>query len=264
MTSLPLASPVKKLLFPLLALAALAGATPARASSPISYCFEEGESTLQARDSGTAGYDLPCLGTSRQTGAEAKFGTGSLELGEGPLTGFGESCGASSPSGRKISRMTIMMWIKARPEGMAGQETFLLQRLGPKGEGAFTFSYSSGKRFVFYTSAAKGDNTIAKLQSEPLPTWPGGEWGHVAMTFNQGEVAFYFNGEPVGEPRMLPEEITSIPEIEGEKKGFFRSMVSSPGVSHIDDFGFWADEALSAEQIRAAGESGLKVFLESP
>lgn len=228
------------------------------------YYFDESPDGAFASDSGGEGVDLPFQGESSQTTAAAKFGAGSLALGSDPVMGFGSGLakGPFGPLGEEISRMTITLWMMPRTDNAGGTGVFMAQRLNVLSRGGFTFCYTGAKSFIFYTDGAEGSDGNAKLTSAPTHAWPENEWVHVAMTFNEGTVAFYVNGELEGTPQSLPDGVTSIasPDVTA---AVFSGMPSSPGIQYVDDFGFFGDEALSHDDIRAVYQKGLKAFVAS-
>ena len=118
--------------------------------------------------------------------------------------------------------------------------------------------FSASRQLMFYASVERdGLVEASKIQSDKTPGLMMGEWTHVAMTFNEGKVAFYYNGEPVGEVQSMPDGMTSVTAIADLGVGMFRGLVSSPGISHLDDFGFFAETVLSPAEIARIYEKGL-------
>jgi len=228
------------------------------------YYFDESPDGASAFDSGGEGVDLPYLGKSTQTTEAAKFGSGSLALGQDAAMGFGSGLakGPFGALGADISRMTITLWMMVKADDNGGAGVFMAQRLNALGRGGFTFCYSGGRRFVFYTDGLEGSDGNAKVTSEPTAVWPAGEWVHVAMTFDKGTVAFYFNGELAGVPQSLPDGVTSISSTD-LTAAIFYGIPSSPSIQYVDDFGFFGEEALSSEEILNIYKNGLKAFAAS-
>lgn len=240
---------------------------PLRAAGNAFYFFDESPDPRLTQDSSGEGNDFPYLGESTQTTEAAKFGEGSMALGGNKLMGFSGEI-ASSPLAGEISQMTISLWVMARNGDSTTSPIFFLQRLnGSTGGGHFTFNYDEIGKFSFYAEDLSESNAeggkIVRIYSDPIPPFPGGEWTHVAMTFDRGEVVFYLNGQPVGDPHGLPEGQDAIRDIVGSDVGVFRGMVSSPGIQYVDDFGFFGNVALSPEDIQSLYEKGLKAFANS-
>lgn len=232
----------------------------AQTAPDIFFYFDEYQDSARAVDDGGSGFDLPYLGESAQTNEAAKFGEGSLALGPGPVMGVGGGWLHGS-----ISRMTITLWIKPRDEREGSNQVFLVQRLVRSSiPGQFTFGThfgSDGLRTLhFYLGRGEGE-VMAKIHSEEMHAWSPDGWIHLAMTYDNGKIVFYVNGEMLGFPQLLPEE--EIVEMFEDASSTLRTMVSSPGVEYMDDFGFFGDAALSEEQIREIYENGLKAFVES-
>lgn len=247
-------------------LSAVVGMRAAVAASNVFYFFDESPDSLRALDSSGEGFDFLYLGTSSQTTAIARFGAGSLTLGSGPLTGFGETVppGAFEALGDRISRMTITLWVMPGIQKQDGAEVFFLQRLnGSTGQGRFTFNCSAIPKLQFSTDRGPDDPTNSTVYSSQIPAWSEGEWTHVAMTFDAGEVVFYLNGQPLDGPQSMPDGITSILPSTDPAVTVFRGMVSSPGIQYVDDFGFFGDEALPPDAIQAIYNHGLKTYRES-
>jgi len=222
--------------------------------------FDENSDPALASDSGGEGLDFPYLGESVQSTEMAKFGAGSMALGDDALTGFGSSLasGPQSDFGGSISRMTISLWVKPGRDDIGGQPVFFLQRLNGSFEGSFTFRFSASGHLIFSASVERdGQAEGSNIQSERTPGLMMGEWTHFAMTFDGGEVTFYRNGEPVGSPQPMRDGVTAIPALANSRLGVLRGLVSSPGVSHLDDFGFFADTALTSDEIANIYEKGL-------
>lgn len=240
---------------------------PLRSAGNAFYLFDETADPPLALDSTGEGNDFPYLGESTQTTEAAKFGEGSMALGGNKLMGFSGEIASSALAG-EISQMTISLWIMARNGDSTVSPIFFLQRLnGSTGGGHFTFGYAENGRLYFYmedrSEGGEASGGIVRVYSDPIPPFPGGEWIHVAMTFDRGEVVFYLNGQPVGDPQGLPEGQDAIRDIVGSDTGVFRGMVSSPDIQYVDDFGFFGNVALSPEDIQSLYEKGLKAFANS-
>lgn len=233
------------------------------------YCFDE--DAEMAADAGKDRIDLPFLGGSGLTKDAAKFGPGSLALGAEALMGVGDFLRAESSSSelaREISKMTISVWVMARAEDAGDKEIFILQRLnGSEGMGGFTFLYAptgTGEgRLSFFTTRSDGQGGISRVYSEEKVHFAPGEWTHVAMTLENGQVAFYLNGQALGSPQALPDAATVIPDITDSNVGVFRLMVSSPSIQYADDFAFFGDTALDADGIQRLYERGLQEFTKA-
>ena len=130
--------------------------------------------------------------------------------------------------------------------------------------GFFQFAFLGGEKSKLFFSVTGPEEAGKGVRHEVLSPKTVSivpeDWNHFAVTFDEGVVQFYCNGEPVGEPCSLP--IEEIPPLAAK----FPSMKAFLGVdagSSVDDFGLFGDRALSGEDIRAIHDTGLQAFLEN-
>lgn len=187
---------------------------------------------------------------------QAKFGDGSLEIKESRtgITGFpNEEFVADFSS--EIKQMTISCWIKPSQD-LDGRVLLLTRYAGdPKYAGSFKYFWESGT-FKF---SVQTENDYFLAQSPPTPTMDPGAWIHLAMTFKDGEVTFYFNGEAFGIPEAMP--VDAIPAVDMDtKRAVFHVASGLPAGSFVDDLAFFGSEALSEKDIHRLYTEGLEAF----
>jgi|GEM_PF-4221168 len=185
----------------------------------------------------------------------SKFGTGSL---------FAEKSGAIwyfylppsnwSELAESVQKMTIVLWL--RPSNRDTNFTFLVRPSGdPGGTGFFSFTYTTRRLCLNFTSDLGERKTSA---SAPVDAWMVGEWIHLGITFEEGNVRFFVNGETFGE--VHPLQSAAIPAANFEKTAFAAYTIEG---NFLDDFGFFGDTALSADEIRQIYSDGLKKFVDT-
>jgi len=261
----PFGSAARKILsFGLLIL--LGAATPALAKPHFFYLFDESPDPTSALDASGEGINFSYSGSSGQSDSDAKFGKGSMIVGEEPTTGFGGSILKEpfTQLNEPVEKMTITLWLKLNPGALNTQVT-LLQRLNSSigNQGYFGFSYSpaAGKlTFALDTEDGSENGKFSLSSSKRVPS-PSTDWLHLAVTFDHGKIQFFVDGEPLGEAQTL-EGITSIPKTTRDSTTVFRAIVSSPGVSHVDDFGYFGDIPLPEADMRTIFTDGLENFVQ--
>lgn len=233
------------------------------ASADVFYCFDEEQDSTHAVDSGGQQIHMPYMGSASRTTDAAKFGEGSMALGEDDLKGLGGQLNVFNGTqelGKEITKMTVSLWLLP---GDGTQPAFLLQRLNTGGVGGFQFHYTSPGVLLFFVQRSDGGEGGAKVYSNRFPPLQQEEWVHVAMTYADGNVTFYLNGQSLGEAQPVPSGTTSIQDISDSRVAVLRSMVSSHGIRNMDDFAIFTDKALSDEEIQKLCERGVKAYLES-
>lgn len=230
--------------------------------------YEEDTEPGYVADSLTSEFRIKLAEGSQISFTQARFGKGSLLISphEGRSGVAWEKLINSEewkPFQAEIDKMTITAWV--RP---SGTEPFIIFWRIPSQTslpGFFQFTFLGGASNRLYFAATgpgegeKGTGAQHILMSSLSVTPLTGEWNHFALTFEDGEVRFYLNGELVGEPRFFPLEV--IPASENR----FPSLKAVAGVgegSYVDDFGFFGNRALSGDDIRSIYENGLQAFLE--
>lgn len=187
---------------------------------------------------------------------QAKFGEGSLEIRDSRtgLTGFPNSEVVADFSS-EIKRLTISCWIKPS-QGLDMRVLFLSRYAAdPKYAGSFKYFWENN---IFMFSVQTADDYFV-IQSPPVPPIEPGEWTHLAMTFNDGEVTFYFNGEVFGFPEKMP--VDAIPAVDMEtKRAIFHIASGLPAGSSVDDLAFFGSEALNEKEIHRLYTEGLEAF----
>jgi len=175
----------------------------------------------------------------------------------------------------EVTAMTVACWI--RLPGNYDQKGFLLAgrsylssaaRSGSREEflrrpGAWRFAIHESQGLWFFL----GGNTtrVNSLDVYSAADLPVEQWIHLAVTFDQGDVVFYVNGQEVHLGTM-PGEEQSIPALlDGGSEGVL-SVGSNPGYaypglrspSHLDDFALFGSRALDAGEIAALYELGVR------
>ncbi|MEO8206229.1 MAG: LamG domain-containing protein [Chthoniobacterales bacterium] len=223
-------------------------------------------------NSGEGLFNAHYLGDTQQTTEQHKFGKGSMLIGEKkgltPIRGLASGfIAASSDSSEAIHKMTITVWIRpvTPPEGVPNSfkgEAHILARYVGNGMKAGSFIYNfTPKAFNFwYVSADEGN--IQKFRSAPLPFIEPDEWSHMALTFDEGNVTFYFNGLPIAQADAVHQGAPSIGAPQGKSSILgFSSLL--PG-DCIDDFGVFEGRALTEPEIDRIYTKGLEEFIKPP
>ena len=147
-------------------------------------------------------------------------------------TSFGES-------------LTLAAWVRPQASSLNGTHPRIFNSTEGVGGGPdrWLFTWSPplhGEKMQFEVDPSTGAGPYG---STPLPV---GQWSHVAMTFDQGEVQFYLNGEADGTATLATTSLAhvSAPIQIGSANGnsFFQG--------DIDEVGMWS-RALNATEIQA-------------
>ena len=147
-------------------------------------------------------------------------------------TSFGES-------------LTLAAWVRPQASSLNGTHPRIFNSTEGVGGGPdrWLFTWSPPlheEKMQFEVDPSTGAGPYG---STPLPV---GQWSHVAMTFDQGEVRFYFNGEADGTATLAT---TSLAHVSAPIQ-----IVSANGNSFfqgdIDEVGMWS-RALNATEIQA-------------
>ncbi|MEO6054008.1 MAG: LamG domain-containing protein [Chthoniobacterales bacterium] len=242
------------------------------ADSALNYYFEDNNDPSVPTNSGNAPFALHYLGDTQQTTTQAKFGKGSMLIGEkkGDVIFINHGSGfASQPSefNDAIEKMTITAWVRPVNPSDGGQNSFypgflILARSGGEnawGVGHFMFGFAYNKLELRYYS----DGGLKQVFQSPLikRRFESEEWTHLAVTFDQGKMVFYVNGLPIGDADGAPMKATNISEMPG--KSVLVGFTASHAGDCIDDFGFLVGRALSESDIEKVYDKGLQEFVKS-
>ncbi|MEO8205638.1 MAG: LamG-like jellyroll fold domain-containing protein [Chthoniobacterales bacterium] len=241
------------------------------ADSGTYYYFEDNSDPAVPANSGEGLFNLHYLGDTQQTTTQAKFGKGSMLIGqkkgEAPviIKGYGV---ASMPSefNDGIRKMTISLWVRPaiQQEGSANSFTpgFLIfaRYGGAGGVGVGYFMFAFAYKALEFNIYSESTGKIEKFRSAPVKYVESDEWIHLAMTFDEGKIVFYLNGLPISDTDASSLNVTTIPESQGKSImiGFSNSR---PG-DCIDDFGFWAGTAASESDIDKIYNKGIQEFVK--
>ncbi len=233
--------------------------------------FEESPEERWIANAGSEAFPVPLPEGTRISGEAARFGQGGLEInrlkGREDLAGIGWQVLLGKENGPlfqdEIQKMTIATWV--RPTEITPITIFWRLATSTGYSGFFQFAYLGHDRLYFQATGPEGEEgtpgvSPAVSSRSPVSLQPG-EWNHLAMTFNNGEVCFYANGEMLGQPMAFPLETLPAQPPQGTP-----SLLALAGVqegTHADDFALFGDRALSPDEIRALYENGLTNFLEN-
>ncbi len=257
--------------FACVAVASVALVGGARAEVPdLFHTFEEDGGEMVV-DSAPGALAIRLPESSRVSTEQHRFGKGALLINERPKSekpvGLGWETLLTRPEQEafkeEIRKCTVTAWVK--PEGI---EPFIVFWRIPGATylpGYLQFSFLGGEKGRFYASMTgapeeggekgKGWNGMSSLPA----SLPPGEWSHLAMVFDEGEVRFYLNGAPLGVP--LHSTISTLPAMESQ----YPSMKAFSGVDAgtvVDDFALFGSRALTDEEIAAVYEHGLEAFVK--
>lgn len=146
--------------------------------------------------------------------------------------------------------LTLAAWVRPASSILNGTHSRIFNSTEGVGGGPdrwlFTWSPPEHEEKMQFQVDPSGSN--GPYGSTPLTV---GEWSHVAMVFDQGQVSFYHNGVADGSATIANNSLAHVlaPIQVGSANGnsFFHG--------DIDDVGIWS-EALSAEQIQALSDGG--------
>lgn len=244
--------------------------------------FDNLDTPDSAKDSSGNDLNMEVSSGSADISTEMKkFGVGSLQLLEGRAPGIRQSL-AVPPFDQlagEMSRMSIVCWVYLPESGVSEEGFFIagrtydrqaLKDASPEeravGVWRFTVARSMGLWFEVGSGGKIRVDTSRAMPSESFLVPE--QWIHLAMTFEQGVVNFYINGQQV-HGGFLPGGVSSIPAMESGAEHGVWDIGSNPGYaypamphdSHIDDFGFFGNRVLSAKEIDAIHQHGLREFL---
>ncbi|MFV0415344.1 MAG: LamG domain-containing protein [Chthoniobacterales bacterium] len=229
-----------------------AGMGTALALPDVYYCFDDLDDPVIARDLGDAGLNMKIIKNSHISDKDPRFGEGCLLLEKSvnaATAGFYSTLSRSPEFSPETNHLTISIWLSLvddDPFPIFGRGSFEENKVG-----RFMLRIDGGQRLVF--SVGKTDLRSTKLS---LPSH--GEWFHVAVTFSEGEVSFYFNGELVNSEVL---DVSEIFEVSGG--GAISLGLNGREGVRFDDVAFIGSEALDSEEIQKIYKIGLKQYISS-
>ncbi|MEO6053002.1 MAG: LamG domain-containing protein [Chthoniobacterales bacterium] len=235
----------------------------------IYYYFEDNSDPTMPINSGDGPFNFHYLGDTLQTTTQAKFGKGSMLIGEkkGDALYINHGNGFASQQSEfsdGIEKMTITAWVRPAnpPEGRNSfyPGFWIFGRLSGNdgwGPGHFTFGFAYDKlQFTYYSDGGQKQT----FNSSPIKYVESEEWTHVGMTFDQGKIVFYFNGLPIGDADGTPVKATNISQVDG--KSILIGFSNNHKGDCIDDFGFLVGRALTESEIDTVYNKGLQEFVK--
>lgn len=221
-------------------------------AAPLDVCYLFEDDAHEAIDSSKNGINILLSGETRSVGEGGKFGSGRLVIGKNPVNA---RCGWYAPLNRpefegfrdEIRAMSIVAWIKPTEAKYAA---VILRRIAANGG----FDFTCSKSLIF---SVVSDGIGSQKTSPTLPPAVPDEWMHVAVTFNEGEVTFYQNGEAYPGVEL---GVSKIPAIGDDEKGVLAGFLDAPVDTSVDDFAFFGDRALTPEEISKIYADGLEAF----
>ncbi|MEO6846743.1 MAG: LamG domain-containing protein [Chthoniobacterales bacterium] len=225
------------------------------------FYFEDNQDLKKLTNSGSAQNPMLYTAPSHQTADQAKFGKGSLAIVEtlgakGEHYSGGFVCGIPSFSG-EIHKMTITTWLR-RPSSEG--EINIFMRMPAEAPGGFSFQYSAYSKNLGLRVAGPGGKADL-INSEPINCFFADEWIHFGVTFDEGKIIFYVNGLPVGGGDMAAHGIKTIPASAPATTQFNAFFGLQTG-SYVDDFGFFTDRVLTAEEMDFLYSNGLEELVK--
>lgn len=213
------------------------------------YYFDNLDNSLVAEDAGTWGFNMNISKASHITAENPKFGEGSLLIQQGTraaTTGFYTDLSSVPDLNMGTKQLSISAWICMVDDSPLN----IIQRatLDTGSLGRFLFRIDRKQRLSF---SIDKKNAISEWLDFP----PHGEWFHVAVTFQEGEVNFYYNGELFSTTVL---GVSEIAEVSGDGS-FSLGLHGQPGVQ-FDDVAFMGDTVLTEEEIRQIFTVGLKQY----
>lgn len=159
--------------------------------------------------------------------------------------------GAREKFSGAVRKMTIAAWVR-----MSEKTSFTLFWRIPgstSSPGFFQLVYSGYQTLVLI---AVGSDGGARSATSPVTVIVPDDWTHLAMTFDEGAVRFYVNGQQTGPDVYLPDELPESPNADVSFAGF----VESQAKLQIDDYVVMMNAALGAEDIYDVFENGFSHF----
>ncbi|MEO6053891.1 MAG: LamG-like jellyroll fold domain-containing protein, partial [Chthoniobacterales bacterium] len=219
------------------------------------YYFEDNKNSEQPTNSGESPYIFHYRGASHQTTEQHKFGNGGVEINENSKHRKGlETVLQSTP--QEIHKMSIVVWY--RPSNV--ERVTVLRKRMPMDYISNTFSFMyvrNGYDCMFFNFLNGGMNHDAR--SSKIRCLISEEWIHLAVTFNEGKVAFYVNALPYGEVDKSSAGETTIQSTPGQN--VLQAFIDAGSGSYVDDLGVFFDRALSAEDVEKIYTDGLKDYV---
>ncbi len=200
---------------------------------------------------GKAGLDIQALKEEGDSSSGQAWQTG---LTQDVWAGFRE----------EIRQITIAAWV--RPEEIKPFVIFWRIASSTANPGFFQFTLLGQGRLYFAAAGPEGEAGEPAIRPaissrSPAPVKQG-EWTHLAMTFNNGEVRFYANGELLGEPLAFPLE--TIPPLSTQGVPSMIALSGLPAGSQADEFALFGSRVLTPEEVQSLYENGLEAFLKQP
>lgn len=236
-----------------------------RADIPNLFHFyeEQAGSEYAVSDSG-GGFQIHLAENAAQNSDKARFGKGSLLIKGGLAWETMIEAAEWEPFRGEIRQMTISAWV--RPSGLESFVVFWRLPSALEWPGFFQFSSLGGEKNPLYFAVtgpgaeqdAKGEQHQV-LSTQSVSFLPD-EWNHLALTFNEGEVTFYVNGERVGAPVTVP--IDTIPAITNPQPSM-KAAAGSAQPMFLDDFGLFGSTALTADEVFLVYQDGLDTFVKN-
>lgn len=216
------------------------------------YLFDDLDHPSIAKDSGTEGVYLSIVDDSIISGKNPRFGEGSLLIQNGTrsATAGWYSRLSNEPIFRGgTDKLTILAWVSLidhRPLNIIIRSNFDQAK-----EGELLFRITAQQRIFL---SVDGFQAL----SEVLSISDFGDWAHVGVTFREGEVFFYLNGDFIGSAFIGTDQLS-----ETYSEGSFSlGLHSSEGVQ-FDEVAFVGSEALDQDSIRKIYQLGLRDYLSS-
>jgi len=232
-------------ILPLLLLTVAHGAPP-----DVVYLFDDIDRPMEAVDAGHITRDIKLTAGSHISEEEPRFGKGSLLIQGGQraaTAGWYAPLESVLEFADETEKMTMTLWIRATEVGSVP----LVRRsqFSGKDPGTFGFHLDGVGRLVFSIDKQK-------VQSAPIGL-QAGQWTHLAVTFDKGAVIFYVNGE---EAASMPIEVEKVPM--ASLKGSFSGFLNAPVGLFADDFGFFGNRTLTADDIKQLYQEGLEKWMQ--
>jgi len=235
---------------------------PLNAALPdLIYTFEQTGEGGCLEDLGQGKFQIQSGKNASLNNEEAKFGTSSLRISESTNTSEGWNVLLNDATlhafRQETSRLSIAAWVKLHRL----ETSVIFWRIpgGTREAGFFQFSFLGNglNRLYFAVSEGGGENESGYRVMSPRPLPIEAEcWHHLAMTFDEGTVQFYFDGQSAGKETRL--SLTQIPAAMRPLASIKGGGMNGGG--RMDDFLLMGDRVLSAEEIAQIYENGIGVL----
>lgn len=223
--------------------------------------FEDANGSSETHNSGGIGGSIVLSGESRVTHESAKFGEGSMRIGANRYQPIMATIplekGGFADMGTDLRRLSLVCWVK--PADIS--HSFGIAERRPPAEygGFWGLGFTGYNTLLFRITGENAENEECHSKSiQHLIA--ADEWIHLAVTYDEGEVIFYVNGEKWGGSHHFNQTQIPASDINRTTLSLFRENVEG---TLVDDFAIFYDRLLAEDEIADICQKGLEAFLKN-